>query len=153
MKRSELPKRKTWLRQKRATPRRKESPYNFGGQTVKSKPKYLDDDGVFRMPDGKERCDLSSKKGRDEYRRRTLEMWARQGKRCALQITDICITLQGRWPQDEIQFDHQHGRGGGKQDDRILVPDPKTGELKRQSGAVCGWCNNAKGSRKVPYVC
>ena len=153
MKRSELPKRKTWLRQKRATPRRKESPYNFGGQSVKSKPKYLGEDAIYHYPDGREICDQKSKLGRDTYHSRKLEMWVRQGKRCALQITDICRERGGRWSQDEIQFDHQHGRGGGKQDDRILVPDPKTGELKRQSGAVCGWCNNAKGSRKVPYVC
>jgi hypothetical protein len=118
----------------------------------KQKRKYLCDDGVFRYPDGREICDQSSKKGRDEYQRRKLAMWDRQGRRCALQITDICKQRQGRWPKDEVQFDHERGRGGGKQDDRIEVFDPETGKMKPQNAAVCPYCNNAKGSRRMPYL-
>jgi hypothetical protein len=118
----------------------------------KRKPKYLDDDGVFRYPDGREVCKLDCKKGSDEYQRRKFVMWDRQGKRCALMITDICKQRQGRWPKDETQYDHEDGRGGGKQDDRIEVLDPETGKMKPQNGTVCPYCNSAKGSRKVPYI-
>jgi Recombination endonuclease VII len=97
------------------------------------------------FPDGREILDLKTTAGATEYQRRKLEMWERQGKRCALQITDICKQRQGRWPKDETQFDHEHGRGGGKQDDRILVNGVP------QNAAVCGWCNSAKGSRKMAY--
>lgn len=153
MKRSELPKRTTWLRSKRPTPRRKQSPYNFGVQPVKSTPKYLGEDAIYHYPDGREICDQKSKLGRDTYHDRKLKMWVRQGKRCALQITDICRERGGRWPQDEIQFDHENGRTSSKHDDRIWIQDLKTGELRRANGSVCPWCNSAKGSRKLPYVC
>ncbi len=101
---------------------------------------------------GREVCDQLTKAGRDEYRRRTLEMWERQGSRCALQITDICKQRQGRWTKDEVQFDHAAGRGGGKQDDRIEVLDPETGKMKWQNASVCAWCNSVKGSRRIPYI-
>lgn len=104
------------------------------------------------FPDGREVLDLKTKAGADEYQRRKLEMWDRQGKRCALQITDICKQRQGRWPRNETQFDHENGRGGGKQDDRIEVLDPETGKMKPQNGVVCPYCNSAKGSRRVPYL-
>ena len=97
------------------------------------------------FPDGREILNLKTKAGADEYQRRKFEMWDRQGKRCALQITDICKQRQGRWPKDEIQFDHEVGRGGGKQDDRIFV------DGKPRNAAVCPWCNSAKGSRRIDY--
>jgi hypothetical protein len=103
------------------------------------------------FPDGREILDLKTTAGATEYQRRKLEMWERQGRRCALQITDICKQRQGRWPKNETQFDHEHGRGGGKQDDRIEVLDPETGKMKWQSATVCAWCNSAKGSRKMAY--
>ena len=98
------------------------------------------------FPDGREILNIKTKAGMDEYQRRRLEMWERQGRRCALQITDICKQRKGRWPKDEIQFDHENGRGAGKQEDRIEI------EGKQINSAVCPWCNNAKGSRKVPYI-
>ncbi len=104
------------------------------------------------FPDGREVLDLKTRAGADEYQRRKFEMWGRQGKRCALQITDICKQRQGRWPRNETQFDHENGRGGGKQDDRIEVLDPETGKMKPQNGVVCPYCNSAKGSRRVPYL-
>ena len=97
------------------------------------------------FPDGREILDLKTTAGATEYQRRKLEMWERQGRRCALQITDICKQRQGRWPKNETQFDHEHGRGGGKQDDRIFVNGAP------QNAAVCPWCNTAKGSRKMAY--
>lgn len=99
------------------------------------------------MPDGRELCDLKTKGGQDEYRSRKQTMWDRQGKRCALQITTQCKSRQGRWPFSEVQFDHQSGRGSGgsKRDDRIEVNGVP------QNGAVCAWCNSAKGSRQIPY--
>jgi len=102
------------------------------------------------FPDGREILDLKTKAGADVYQRRKLEMWDdRQGKRCALMITDICKQRQGRWPKDEIQFDHEHGRGAGKRDDRIEVL--RDGKMVPQNAAVCPWCNSAKGSRKMAY--
>lgn len=95
---------------------------------------------------GREKCNILCKAGMDEYHRRRLAMWERQGRRCALQITDICKQRQGRWPQDEITYDHFNGRGGGKQDDRIEV------DGKPQNAAVCWPCNHARGSRRVPYL-
>jgi hypothetical protein len=116
----------------------------------KDKKKVREPMKVF--PDGREILDLKTKAGSDEYQRRKLAMWERQGRRCALQITDICKQRQGRWPKDETQFDHEHGRTGGKQDDRIEVLDRETGKMKWQNGSCCAWCNCAKGSRKMPYI-
>ena len=112
--------------------------------------------------DGREILDLKTKAGADEYQRRKLAMWERQGSRCILQITDICKQRKGRWPKDETTYDHFNGRGAGKQDDRILVPilneegNPKTGEdgkplMKEQNAAVCWFCNSARGSRRIQY--
>ena len=105
-------------------------------------------DPIKVFADGREVCNQLTKAGRDEYRGRTLTMWDRQGRRCALQITTICKQRQGRWPQDEVQFDHELGRGfsGGKRDDRIEIGG------KPVSGAVCPYCNVAKGSRRVAYI-
>ena len=100
------------------------------------------------FPDGREILDLKTKAGSDEYQRRKLEMWERQGRRCALQITFICKQRQGRWPKDEVQFDHENGRGSGgsKRDDRIQIGG------RPVSAAVCGLCNSKKGSSKMPYL-
>lgn len=117
---------------------------------TKRAPKFLCEDGVFRYPDGREVCDLKTKKGADEYQARKRAMWDLQGKKCALQITAICRQRQGRWPVNEVTFDHQRGRGAGKQDDRIWAM--KDGQMTRQNAAVCPWCNCEKGSRKIPYI-
>jgi hypothetical protein len=109
----------------------------------KSKPKYLDDDGVFRYPDLREVCDMKSAKGRREYSRRIREMWERQGKRCGLIISPQCKERNGRLLINEAQFDHSFGRGmgGAKRTDAIL---DKNGNWLNQS--VCCWCNCLKGS-------
>ena len=115
----------------------------------KRTPKYLCDDGVFRYPDGREVCAIKTKKGMDEYQNRKFKMLDRQGGLCALQITDICRNRRGRWPKNEMQFDHESGRGGGKQDDRIEVE--RDGRMVFQNAAVCAYCNCEKGSRKIKY--
>ena len=114
----------------------------------KDKKKVREPMKVF--PDGREILDLKTKAGSDEYQRRKLAMWERQGRRCALQITDICKQRQGRWSKDDITYDHENGRGAGKQDDRILVM--RDGKLVWQNSAVCWFCNSAKGSRRMSYV-
>ena len=108
-------------------------------------PKKPPKPAVRVFPDGREVLDLKTKAGSDEYQRRKLEMWERQGRRCALQITDACKQRKGRWPKDEVTFDHENGRGGGKQDDRIVVDGRPT------NAACCWFCNGAKGSRRMPY--
>lgn len=99
-------------------------------------------------PDGREVCVLTTKKGMDEYMDRKKKMWERQGRRCALQISDQCKVRQGRWPFDATTFDHQNGRGmaGGKRDDRIEV------EGKWLNAAVCWGCNGLKSSQNIPYL-
>jgi hypothetical protein len=104
------------------------------------------------FPDGREILNVRVKAGLDEYIRRKLEMWDRQGRRCALQMTEICKQRQGRWPQDEITFDHFNGRSAGKHDDRIYLLDPKTGKMVWSNSSVCSWCNCARGSRRIPYI-
>jgi hypothetical protein len=101
------------------------------------------------MRDGREICNQLTKSGRDEYRGRTKTMFNRQGGRCGLQISPQCKERNGRWPFDQIQFGHEVSRGGGKQDDRIEVLDPKTGKMKQQCRALCPFCNSLQGSRKM----
>ena len=100
------------------------------------------------FPDGREILNLKTKAGADEYQRRKLEMWDRQGKRCALMITDICKQRQGRWPKNETTFDHFSGRGAGgsKRDDRIWIDGNPV------NAAVCGFCNSMRGSTRIPYI-
>jgi hypothetical protein len=110
------------------------------GQMKKEQP------AVKVMRDGREICQQLTKAGRDEYRSRTRKMWDRQGCRCGLQISPQCKERNGRWPFDEIQFDHSWGRGmaGGKRNDAILDPDGKPLNM-----AVCSWCNSLKSSRPL----
>ena len=114
---------------------------------MRAVPKFLCDDGIFRYPDGREVCDLNSKKGRDEYAGRTRDMLDRQNKFCGLQISDQCKAKKGRLSVADAQFDHEvpRGMGGGKRDDRIMV------DGKPQNRAVCPWCNSLKGSQRMPY--
>jgi len=100
-------------------------------------PKYFTPpkEAVKVFPDGREICDRSTVGGRREYDNRKEDMWLRQNECCA-----ICK----RWlPLGEAQFDHEHSRGGGKQDDRIMI----SGEW--HNAVLCGPDNYQKGSR--PY--
>ena len=114
---------------------------------MKAVPKYLCEDGVYRYPDGREVCNLNSKKGADEYQRRKLEMWERQGRRCCLHISEQCKEKKGRWPVNEVVFGHEspRGMGGGKRDDRIVI------DGKPRNYAICTFCNTLQGSKRIPH--
>jgi hypothetical protein len=146
IKRTALPRRTAWLPRKREKPRRKESPYNYEGKDVKSKPKYLDDDGVFRFPNQREVCQLTSSKGATEYQRRKRVMWERQNKLCALQISPQCKEKGGKLNWADTVFGHESSRGlgGGSRDDRIEI------DGKPHNYALCNFCNMLQGSRNIP---
>lgn len=101
------------------------------------------------MPDGREICFTvgrvtQSVRGRKEYRRRTLAMLERQGGRCCLEgYAPMC---PGKLNPEEATFEHEHGRGAGKRDDRIVR---STG--KWINGAAHATCNVWKGSRYIDY--
>jgi len=141
-------KRKTPLRSKSPSWIKKIATSKKRKTTVRVVPKFLCDDGVYRYPDGREECETKSKKGREEYARRTRDMWERQHHMCRLQISDQCKAKRGRLLITEAEFDHEDGRGmgGSHRDDRIEVNG------KPQNGAVCHWCNTLKGSRRIPYL-
>lgn len=89
---------------------------------------------------------LLTKEGRDIYMSRIREMWERQEKRCCLQgLVDGC---PGKLALQDATFDHDEGRGmdGAHRDDRIWIPDAKTGELWPINGAAHALCNSKKGS-------
>jgi hypothetical protein len=93
---------------------------------------------------GFEICNTKTIAGRNEYRWRTLDMLDRQGGRCCLaEYAPMCT---GRLYPDYATMDHEHGRGGGKRDDRIALPDGTW-----QNGACHVECNGWKGSRFIPY--
>jgi hypothetical protein len=109
--------------------------------------KYLDDDGVYRLPDGKEVCDLTSKKGRDEYELRKSQMHERQALICCLY--GHCPTCPGRLRRAEAMFEHEDGRGAGRQDDR--TEKTVKGVTVWINGVAHPYCNSWKGSRRIPY--
>lgn len=101
---------------------------------------------VRTYPDGREVCNQETKSGRSKYRWRTLEMLERQEGRCCLQYyAPMC---PGKLSEEESTFDHEGGRGagGGKRDDRIVLPDGRW-----QNGACHARCNGWKGSRFIDY--
>jgi hypothetical protein len=112
---------------------------------MKPTPKHLCDDGIFRYPDGREVCQITSKLGMDEYMRRKRVMWERQGRMCCLygHLADC----PGRLNWADTTFDHEvpRGHGGGARDDRIEV------DGKWMNGAAHWRCNDAKGSRRIHY--
>lgn len=118
----------------------------WSADIVTSTSKYLCDDGVIRYPNGREECDLTSKKGMDAYIARKRTMWERQGKMCCLHgHIEQC---PGKLFWQDATFDHEipRGHGGGARDDRIELPDGR-----RQNGAAHAYCNRLKGSRRIPY--
>jgi hypothetical protein len=98
------------------------------------------------MRDGREICDKMTTAGRKEYRRRTLAMLYRQEGRCCLEA--YAPGCPGTLTADSATFDHEWGRGqgGGKRDDRIVLPDGTW-----LNGACHNECNQWKGSRYVAY--
>jgi hypothetical protein len=87
--------------------------------------------------DGREVCDIFTKAGFIEYRRRLLDMRLRQDGLCSL-----C----GEWmTETDCFFEHSDGRGhgGGNRDDRI----EKDG--KPYNSAAHGHCNIKKASVRL----
>lgn len=110
------------------------------------------------MKDGREICDLTTQAGKEEYNRRKMAMWVRQGNRCCFAVrlipSDECIGVT-YLPKLFVTFEHDEGRGsgGGHRDDRIAieVTDKKTGKKKwiNINGASCPYCNARKGSVRL----
>jgi hypothetical protein len=94
--------------------------------------KYLDDDGVYRYPDGREVCDLNSKKGRDEYIRRKRVAWENQKRICPLCMKSL------NWSDSTVDHKEPRGMGGARRDDR-----------QEKIQAVHAVCNCEKGSRRI----
>jgi hypothetical protein len=90
------------------------------------------------LDDGREICNRKTSAGKTEYLRRTYEMAIRQGWLCGM--CGELMTL------DDVSFDHQDLRSGGRQDDRIEVNGVW------QNAALHIWCNTQKGSRRIPYL-
>jgi 5-methylcytosine-specific restriction endonuclease McrA len=102
---------------------------------------------------GREICRMISKEGRDIYAARRKQCWERQNGICYLQITEQCKKKGGRLALSMATLDHENGRGGGKRDDRVEIPDPKNhGKMIWQHGAACMECNIKKGSRSLKSI-
>lgn len=99
--------------------------------------RYRRVDGVRIYDDGREVCDVGSMSGHCEYRSRVSLMVTRQDFRC-------CICLQPFKVYELPTFEHENGRGGGKQDDRIEID----GVLV--NGASHEICNSQRGSKRAP---
>jgi len=99
---------------------------------------------VHVRPDGREVCDLNISAGRAEYRRRVEEMRIRRKHMCCLYgYAPMCT---GALRVASATFEHERGRGGGKRDDRVSLPDGTW-----INGAAHLACNNWKGSRYIDY--
>lgn len=95
---------------------------------------------VFR--DGREVC-TKTESGRKEYRRRIEAMRLRQNMACCLK--GFIPQCPGYLHPRDATFEHEGGRGGGKQDDRIEI------DGKWINGAAHCICNGLKGSRRINY--
>lgn len=91
---------------------------------------------IFVDSEGREICNMDTKQGRDIYKDRILAMLRRQGRVC-------CNCKKPLW-FNEATFEHENGRGAGKQDDRI------TANGKRINGASHAICNQKRGSKRTP---
>lgn len=94
-------------------------------------PKFLDDDGVYRYPDGREVCDLNQKKGRDEYERRKRVAWEAQKGICPLCEKPLA------WKDSTVDHREPRKMGGSERDDR-----------QENIQAAHGVCNTRKGSKR-----
>lgn len=101
-------------------------------------------DALHLYRDGREVCRRDTIVGRALYRGRTLDMLKRQKGRCCLEF--YCPTCTGFLKKEEASFEHEDGRGGGKRDDRIVLPDGRW-----INGAAHVLCDGWKGSRFIDY--
>ena len=101
------------------------------------------------FPDGREVLQARLDKpegveGRAEYKRRKEAMWERQKGICCLY--GFLPQCPGKLLLKESTFEHEDGRGGGKRDDRISLPDGTW-----INGVSHLQCNSAKGSKHIPF--
>ena len=82
--------------------------------------------------------------GRAEYKRRKEAMWERQKGICCLY--GFLPECPGKLEIKLATFEHEDGRGGGKRDDRISLPDGTW-----INGVSHLMCNSLKGSRHIPF--
>jgi hypothetical protein len=101
-------------------------------------------EAVRVMPDGKERCNMATMAGKREYLNRINLMVERQNGRCCLE--GYIPQCPGRLTSKGATFEHENGRGAGKQDDRLELPDGTW-----INGAAHWICNSIKGSKRIPY--
>lgn len=96
------------------------------------------------MPDGREICDLNTSAGRAEYKCKVERMRLRQYGICCLEgHAPMC---PGGLRKEDATFEHENGRGGGKRDDREILPDGTW-----INGAAHAVCNAWKASRYIAY--
>ena len=101
------------------------------------------------FPDGREVCQTrldhpEGAEGRAEYKRRKKAMWERQKGICCLY--GFLPECPGKLLLKLATFEHEDGRGGGKRDDRISLPDGTW-----INGVSHLMCNSLKGSRHIPF--
>lgn len=84
---------------------------------------------------GKEVCSETIA-GQKEYRRRVELMWRRQ--------RGLCCNCKEPLSLSEATFEHENGRGAGKQDDRLEHNG------RPINGASHGLCNRLRGSQRTP---
>jgi 5-methylcytosine-specific restriction endonuclease McrA len=86
------------------------------------------------MRDGREKCDLTTKGGRDEYERRKRKAWEDQKHICAICHKPL------NWADTTADHKSPRGMGGGSRDDR-----------QENLAAVHWGCNTQKGSRRSGF--
>jgi hypothetical protein len=101
------------------------------------------------FPGGREVCETRLDKpegaeGRAEYKRRKEAMWKRQKGICCLY--GFLPECPGKLEIKLATFEHENGRGGGKRDDRISLPDGTW-----INGVSHLMCNSLKGSKHIPF--
>lgn len=95
------------------------------------------------FPDGREKLNLKTVEGANEYHRRKWEMRGRQNDICCLYgFIEGC---PGYLKPCDTSFEHEDGRGAGKQEDRIS----KDG--RNYNGASHFICNGKKGSVFIDF--
>lgn len=103
-------------------------------------------EAVHVYADGREIINRLIAAGRRIWNDRLEEMRLRQGERCCLE--GYIPQCPGHLRAQEATWEHEtpKGHGGGRRDDRIVLPDGR-----RINGASHYLCNGLKGSRRIEY--
>jgi hypothetical protein len=107
------------------------------------KPKKRRAKWITIYADGREKLNLKTVEGANEYHDRKWKMRDRQNFICCL--FGFIADCPGYMKPCDTSFEHEDGRGAGKQDDRI----EKDG--KPYNGASHFLCNTIKGSRFIDF--